>query len=186
MFTPERRVGALGALLLVAAYGIVLAGFGPDRVVSVEPLGLVAFAAPAFVVGCVVAAVARWYVPAERLTRAAHRRAVTVMLLGPTALIGLGVALLAVLFGAGASALEEFEAMVAGDGTGAFTAFTAFMFVAMLIVALVVIIVLIVLLVVLGVVLQLGAVLGYGLATLVLERYDIIEPVGRAAGEPPD
>lgn len=186
MFTPERRVGALGSLLLIAAYGFVLATFGPDRVVTLDPLGLVAFATPAFLVGCVVAAIARWYVPADRLTRRAHRSTVTVMLLGPTALIGLGVALLALLFGAGASALEEFDAMVTGDATGAFTAFTAFMIVAMLIVALVIVIVLLVLLVVLGVVLQLGAVLGYGVATLALDRFDLIEPGGQPAGEPPD
>lgn len=186
MFTPERRVGALGALLLIAAYGMVLAAFGPDRVVSFEPLGLLAFATPAFLVGCLVAAVARWYVPAERLTREAHRRAVTVMLLGPTALIGLAVTLLALLFGAGSSALNEFEAMVTGGGTGAITAFSAFMAVAMLLIILMVIILLIVVLVVLGVVLQLGAVIGYGLTTLALDRYEVLEPAGRPAGEPPD
>jgi len=182
--TPGRRAGALGALLLVAAYGFVLAAFGPDRVVSFDPLGLVAFAAPAVLVGGVAAAFARWYVPAARLTREGNRRVVTVVVIGLTVLVGVGVALLAVALGAASSALEEFGAVGGSGASGVITAFTAFGFVVMLVIAIAVV-VLIVLLVVFGAVLNLGAILGYAVTTLALDRYDEQAPPG-PTGDPPD
>lgn len=188
MISPERRTGALGALLLVAAYGAVAAAFGPERVVNFDPVGLAAFALPAFVVGSAVAAVNRWYLPPERLTRDGHRRTVTVMLLGPTAVVALGVALLTIAIGAATSAMQEFEAMIDGasGATAPMVAFTAFVFIAMLIVAIVVLILLIALLVVLGVVLQLGALLGYAATTLALDRLTADRAPGGPTGEPPD